>query len=527
MALTGSTKTIAIIAVVIVVVAAIAVAVVVTSNNNNNDEKKLTIATSPDFPNYEYMYGTEFVGIDMDIIRAICKDLGYTPEFKNVVFGGIVAGVSTGKYDVGASGISYDEERAKSVLYSDMYVITKQVVLTVSEVVTEESWLDGKKIGVQLGTTGDLYATDYYLENNIVRYNTYSDAVMALKNGTINCIVMDEGPAKVFATKNNFKLNTPVLKADSDEYGFIFKMDNKELQQKFNQSIKKLTDDGTIGKIIEYYADAEANKPSYFSQSRIGTAAIGYQVTNGGAALPVLSSMAPASPGETGSIIDDIEKAFFDNDRYQYILEGLKNTFIITILALIMGFILGIMLAVIRSVHDIQGRLKIPNAIAKVYITVIRGTPMMVQLLIIYFVIFATSNLNTIIVASIAFGINSAAYIAEIVRAGINAVPRGQIEAASSLGLPFTSTMMLVILPQAFKNVLPALCNEGITLLKETSISGYIGILDLTRAGDIIRSQTFQALVPLLGVALIYLIIVLVLTYLVGKLERRLNANAI
>ncbi len=230
---------------------------------------------------------------------------------------------------------------------------------------------------------------------------------------------------------------------------------------------------------------------------------------------------------EKGSIIDDIKRAFLDNDRYQYIVEGLKNTLIITALALVLGLLLGIILAVVRSVHDLLGKLKILNAIAKVYITVIRGTPVVVQLLIIYFVIFATSNLNIIVVASIAFGCNSAAYVAEIMRAGINAVPRGQMEAASSLGLPFISIMILVILPQAFRNILPALCNEGITLLKETSISGYIGVMDLTRAGDLIRSQTFQALVPLVGVAMIYLIIVLILTYLVGKLEKRLNAHAI
>jgi ABC-type amino acid transport system permease subunit len=162
-----------------------------------------------------------------------------------------------------------------------------------------------------------------------------------------------------------------------------------------------------------------------------------------------------------------------------------------------------------------------------VYLTIIRGTPVVVQLMIIYFIIFASSSLNSVIIAAIAFGINSAAYVAEIVRAGINAVPKGQLEAGFSLGLPFTSTMVLVILPQALKNILPALCNEGIALLKETSISGYIGITDLTRAGDIIRSQTFDAVAPLLIVAAIYLMIVMVLTYLVSKLERRLKANAV
>ncbi len=527
MALTGSTKIIVIVAVVVVVVAAIAGAFIVM--NSGKDEKTLTIATSPDFPNFEYMYGKEFAGIDMDIIRAICNDLGYKPEFKNVIFGGIVTGVSEGKYDVGASGISYDPERAKSVLYSDMYISSSQVVLTKTEVILVEEQLEGKKLGVQLGTTGDLYVTDYYAADKITRYNTYSDAVQSLINGKIDCLVMDEGPAKVFAENNNLILNDPDLSADKDEYGFIFKLDNKSLQEEFNKSIAKLTADGTIEKIILYYQDAKGDIPSYYSKSRIGIAATGSQSVqsfDGGVTLPLSSSASPAMD-EKGSIIDDIKRAFLDNDRYQYIVEGLKNTLIITALALVLGLLLGIILAVIRSVHDLLGKLKILNAIAKVYITVIRGTPVVVQLLIIYFVIFATSNLNIIIVASIAFGCNSAAYVAEIMRAGINAVPRGQMEAASSLGLPFISIMVLVILPQAFRNILPALCNEGITLLKETSISGYIGVMDLTRAGDLIRSQTFQALVPLVGVAMIYLIIVLILTYLVSKLEKRLNAHAI
>ncbi|MBQ9690269.1 MAG: amino acid ABC transporter permease, partial [Candidatus Methanomethylophilaceae archaeon] len=166
---------------------------------------------------------------------------------------------------------------------------------------------------------------------------------------------------------------------------------------------------------------------------------------------------------------------------------------------------------------------KILNAIVRVYITVIRGTPILVQLLIIYFIVFASSGLNSIIIAGIAFGINSGAYVAEIVRAGINAVPKGQLEAAESLGMTFNMAMVTVIMPQAVRNILPALCNEGISLLKETSIAGYIGIVDVTKAAMLIRSQTYSAFVPLIGVALIYLIIVLFLQYLVGKLEKRLN----
>ena len=167
--------------------------------------------------------------------------------------------------------------------------------------------------------------------------------------------------------------------------------------------------------------------------------------------------------------------------------------------------------------------MKFLNAICNIYLTVIRGTPTMVQLLIMYYVIFAYSNLNKVVVAFLAFGINSGAYVAEIVRSGIMSIDRGQLEAGRSLGFSYASTMWYIIMPQAFKNVLPALANEFIVLLKETSICGYIGLIDLTRGGDIIRSRTYNAFMPLLAVALIYLILVMILSALVRQLERRLR----
>ncbi len=167
--------------------------------------------------------------------------------------------------------------------------------------------------------------------------------------------------------------------------------------------------------------------------------------------------------------------------------------------------------------------MKFLNAICNIYLTVIRGTPTMVQLLIMYYVIFASSNLNKVVVAFLAFGINSGAYVAEIVRSGIMSIDRGQLEAGRSLGFSYASTMWYIIMPQAFKNVLPALANEFIVLLKETSICGYIGLMDLTRGGDIIRSRTYNAFMPLLAVALIYLILVMILSALVRQLERRLR----
>ncbi|MBQ8884070.1 MAG: amino acid ABC transporter permease, partial [Oscillospiraceae bacterium] len=169
--------------------------------------------------------------------------------------------------------------------------------------------------------------------------------------------------------------------------------------------------------------------------------------------------------------------------------------------------------------------LKFLNVISKVYLTVIRGTPVVVQLLVFYFVIFASVDINKILVAVIAFGLNSGAYVAEIVRSGIMSIDNGQFEAGASLGLSYPKIMMYIILPQAFKNVLPSLANECIVLLKETSVAGYIAIQDLTKGGDIIRSATYEAFLPLIAVALIYLVMVMILTSLVTKLERRLGKN--
>jgi polar amino acid transport system substrate-binding protein len=215
---------------------------------------------------------------------------------------------------------------------------------------------------------------------------------------------------------------------------------------------------------------------------------------------------------------------FIQDDRYMYLVRGLGNTLLITILAVIFGIVLGFLVAIVRSTHDKHGGLNILNLICKIYLTVWRGTPTMVQLLIMYYIILASVS-SKIVVAVIAFGLNSAAYIAEIVRSGIMSVDEGQFEAGRSLGLNYSQTMRLIILPQAFKNVLPALANEFITLLKETSISGYIALPDLTKGGDIIRSITYDPYLPLFGVALIYLVIVMLLTAGIQKLEMRLRAN--
>lgn len=222
--------------------------------------------------------------------------------------------------------------------------------------------------------------------------------------------------------------------------------------------------------------------------------------------------------------ISSFQLDFIKDDRYMYLLRGLGNTLLIAVLAVLLGIVVGFLVAIIRATHDKHGGLNILNFICKVYLTIWRGTPTMVQLLIMYYIILVSLN-SKIAVAVIAFGLNSAAYVAEIVRSGIMAVDEGQFEAGRSLGLNYGQTMRLIILPQAFKNVLPALANEFITLLKETSISGYIAIPDLTNGGDLIRSQTYDPFLPLFGVAIIYLVIVMILTAGVHKLEMRLRTN--
>lgn len=229
------------------------------------------------------------------------------------------------------------------------------------------------------------------------------------------------------------------------------------------------------------------------------------------------------------NFFDDFKIRFINNfitdNRWKYLVNGLGTTFLVTFFAVIMGIVLGFIVAIIRSTADKNGKLKIANILCRVYLTVIRGTPVMIQLLIIYFVIFGSIAVDKRLVAILAFGLNSGAYVAEIVRSGIMAVDEGQFEAGRSLGFSYVQTMWCIIMPQAFKNVLPALGNEFIVLVKETSICGYIALTDLTHGGNTIRSQTYDAFMPLIAVALIYLFIVCILSAGVTRLERRLRTN--
>ena len=230
----------------------------------------------------------------------------------------------------------------------------------------------------------------------------------------------------------------------------------------------------------------------------------------------------------------DFENNFIADKRYMYIVKGLGVTFEVTFFAVLLGIVLGVIVALVRSSYDtLKEELKggfgkavlyFFYKLCGIYLTVIRGTPVVVQLMIIYFVIFASSN-NKIMVAVLAFGINSGAYVAEIIRGGIMSIDKGQFEAGRSLGFGYVRTMAFIIIPQAFKTVLPALANEFIVLIKETSVSGYVGLQELTKGGDIIRSRTYSAFMPLIAVAIIYLVIVMFFSWLVSLLERGLKKS--
>lgn len=464
--------------------------------------------------------------------------------------------------------------------------------------------LEGSRIGVQLGTTGDIYASDYEEDEagtKIERYNKGNDAIQSLLQGKVDCVIIDEQPANAFVEKNKTLRILPEEFANED-YAICVSKENVKLKSKINEALSELRDDGTLDKIIKNYigddtrgkypyelkegltyengtltmATNAAFKPyEYYENNEIVgidvdmvraiadklnmkleiedmefdsiiTAVQSGKADIGAAGMTVTEDrlknidftdsyttakqvIVVWSGEKEGFRLEKLKSDFYDNfvkdGRYKYYLQGLARTCQIAFFAVILGIILGFGIALVRTVHDQNGGLRILNAVCKCYLTIIRGTPTMVQLLIIYYVIFASTNVSKVLVAVIAFGVNSGAYVAEIVRGGIMSIDRGQFEAGRSLGLNYSKTMRFIIFPQTVRNVLPALANEFIVLLKETAISGYIGLVDLTKGGDIVRSQTYNAFMPLFAVAIVYLLIVMVLTNLVGRLERRLRAN--
>jgi His/Glu/Gln/Arg/opine family amino acid ABC transporter permease subunit len=463
-------------------------------------EKKprLVMATNAAFHPYEYWDNGKIIGIDPDIIKIIAENLGYELVIHDMKFESVIAAVQTNKADIAASGITVTEDRKKMVDFTIPYVKSEQkvMVLNQSDILSPKD-LKNKRIGVQLGTTGDTYVTKNFGEP--VRFDNGSLAVAALLAKKIDAVVLDGDPCQVHVARNP-KIRILEDHLFVEEYAFAIKKGNEELLTKVNAQLATLIENGQINEIKEKYSNKITELVKEISHS----------------------SLTSTFWLKTKEAIDT---NFTKDNRYMYLVRGFFITIEITVCALLIGLAIGFTVAVIRSTCDLTGKLKFSNELCHIYLTVIRGTPVVVQLMIIYFVIFGAWDINKILIAIIAFGINSGAYVAEIVRSGIMSIDPGQMEAGRSLGLSYTKTMRLIILPQALKNVLPALGNEFIVLLKETSVAGFIAIQDLTKAGDIIRSQTYNAFLPLIAVAVIYLAVVMFLTKLLNKFEERLKKN--
>ncbi len=449
------------------------------------EKNKLILSTEAGFAPYEYYSNGQIVGVDIDIAKKIAEYLDMDLVIKDVAFDSIISEVKTGKSDIGAAGISYTEEREKEVDFTIDYAESKQVII-----VNKNSGfytmndLANQKIAVQLGSVADDYLTTNYENISIIREKKFLAAIQDLKDNKVAAVVMDELPATKLIDDTMFILRDPLF---TDSYGMIIRKGNSELLAAANIVIKKLKDSGEINNYILYHLGIDEGQ------------------------------------NEKSGIIGRIYNSIIYDGRYKFILEGLKNTLFIALGAVLIGIFLGIIAAISNNIYLNTGKFKLLNLLSKAYVTIIRGTPSTLQLMIIYYVIFKQTNINIVLVGIIAFGINSGAYVAEIIRAGLNSVDKGQWEAGYSLGLNYSQVIRKIIMPQSIKNILPALGNEFVTLVKETSIGAYIGIIELTKASDIIASRTYDYFLPLILIALIYLIITLFLSKLINMLEVRLN----
>ncbi len=458
--------------------------------------------------------------------------------------------------------------------------------------------LGHKKVGVQIGNTADIYASDFGGDTakiQVERYTKLADAIQALLQGKIDAVLSDDQPAKAFVEQNpSLRILDEIFVEET--YAGVVAKGNEALLDSVNAAIRKLKSDGTYDSIFNTYINKNGNFhysqkvknapklilstnaqfPPYEYHTGEGIVGIDIEICKYiadylGRTLEIQDiefdaiinaiSSGKADVGFAGFTVteerkqsinftdtyaenkvvvvvrgdakavskesfgDHFYKNFVKDARWKYIVQGLGNTLLISFFAALFGIFVGFLIAVVRANNEMNGSFKILNAIGKAYVAIVRGTPMMVQLLIIYYIVFSSVNINKILVAIIAFGINSGAYVSEIIRGGIKGVDPGQIEAGRSLGLRFRTILISIVYPQAAKNSLPALTNEFISLIKETSICGYIGLTDLTRAGDIIRSTTYEAMLPLLAVAAIYFILVAGLSACVARLEKRLKKN--
>ncbi|HCX0082354.1 TPA: ABC transporter permease subunit [Staphylococcus aureus] len=443
---------------------------------------ELRVGLSADYAPMEFEHTvngkTEYAGVDIDLAKKIAKDNNLKLKIVNMSFDSLLGALKTGKIDIIISGMTSTPERKKQVDFSDSYMMTKNIMLVKKDKVNEYKDIkdfNNKKVGAQKGTEQEKIAQTEIENASITSLSRLPDVILALKSGKVEGAVVEKPVAEAYL-KQNPKLGISNVKFNEEEKDTVIAVpkDSPKLLSQINKTIKEVKDKGLIDKYMTNAANAMNDDSGFISKY--------------------------------GS----------------FFLKGIKITILISLIGVALGSILGAFVALMKL-----SKIKIISWIASIYIEILRGTPMLVQVFIVFFGITAALGLDisALVCGTIALVINSSAYIAEIIRAGINAVDKGQMEAARSLGLNYRQTIKSVIMPQAIKNILPALGNEFVTLIKESSIVSTIGVGEIMFNAQVVQGISFDPFTPLLVAAALYFVLTFVLTRIMNMIEGRLNAS--
>ncbi|WP_338748161.1 ABC transporter permease subunit [Staphylococcus aureus] len=443
---------------------------------------ELRVGLSADYAPMEFEHTvngkTEYAGVDIDLAKKIAKDNNLKLKIVNMSFDSLLGALKTGKIDIIISGMTSTPERKKQVDFSDSYMMTKNIMLVKKDKVNEYKDIkdfNNKKVGAQKGTEQEKIAQTEIENASITSLSRLPDVILALKSGKVEGAVVEKPVAEAYL-KQNPKLGISNVKFNEEEKDTVIAVpkDSPKLLSQINKTIKEVKDKGLIDKYMTNAANAMNDDSGFISKY--------------------------------GS----------------FFLKGIKITILISLIGVALGSILGAFVALMKL-----SKIKIISWIASIYIEILRGTPMLVQVFIVFFGITAALGLDisALVCGTIALVINSSAYIAEIIRAGINAVDKGQMEAARSLGLNYRQTMKSVIMPQAIKNILPALGNEFVTLIKESSIVSTIGVGEIMFNAQVFQGISFDPFTPLIVAAALYFVLTFVLTRIMNMIEGRLNAS--
>lgn len=465
------------------------------------EKKKVVVGTNAEYAPFDYLDSDgNLTGFDIDLLEAIAEEANLELEWRDLPFDSLLGAMEAGDVEVIAAAVGPTEERRRSVDFSDVYYTGMQSILCQEglEITTFEE-LSGKRVAVLEGSLSDTIAsgesTDYGVVENakVTRFKTAASAVMELKNGGVDAVLIDSIMAEIYCKQTSGLVQVPIEGTEEDTV-FCIAKGNKELQAMINEGLAAVRENGVYDRLYSEYFSGESGS----GESLLETA-------------------------EGDSFFDTLQFIFVKEKRWKYYVNGLGITIIVSLAAMFVGLVIGLILAFLRLGEGTKGKKTIGSVLAGAYVDIIRGTPSVLQLLIIYFAVFH-SRLGYV-AAVISFGLNSGAYVSEVIRGGILAVEKGQMEAGRSLGLSYRDTMRFVVIPQAVKNILPAMGNEFILLIKETSILGYVGIVDLTKAASYVSSRTYQMFIPLLAAGILYYGIVKLLSQLLGWFERRLRES--